>query len=152
VENGVSARIARVYGQEIDLIAEQIRLGLGEPLGYRQQDITFDGVAIEYRLIAEDPDRGFTPWVGNINTFAWKASPWLYLHTHVPADTAYQIPTEFDPNLALAIIWGENLEEAKNRGLEFMRTLTLTGENPAGEALKSNVVFLSANTERLLRF
>jgi acetyl/propionyl-CoA carboxylase alpha subunit len=152
VENGVSARIARVHGQEIDLIAEQIRIGLGEPLGYRQPDIAFDGVAIEYRLIAEDPYSGFTPWVGSISAFAWKAAPWLYLHTHVPADAAYRIPTEFDPNLALAIIWGKNLEEAKTRGLEFLRTLTLAGENPVGEALKSNVAFLSANTERLLRF
>ncbi|MDR2696532.1 MAG: acetyl-CoA carboxylase biotin carboxylase subunit [Deltaproteobacteria bacterium] len=152
VENGVSARIARVHGREIDLIAEQIRIGLGEELGYRQQDIVFDGVAIEYRLIAEDPDKGFTPWVGRIDAFAWAAAPWLYLHTHVPDGAAYQIPTEFDPNLALAIIWGKNLEEAKARGLDFLRTLTLTGENPAGEELKSNVAFLSANTERLLRF
>jgi len=152
VENGVSARIARVHGKEIDLIAEQIRIGLGEKLGYRQQDISFSGVAIEYRLIAEDPDNRFTPWVGRIDAFAWEAAPWLYLHTHVPANAAYQIPTEFDPNLALAIIWGNNLEEAKTRGLEFLRTLTLTGENPAGEGLKSNVSFLIANTERLLRF
>ena len=152
VENGVSARIARVHGKEIDLIAEQIRIGLGEALGYRQQDIAFDGVAIEYRLIAEDPDHGFTPWVGRIDAFSWSEAPWLYLHTHVPTDAAYQIPTEFDPNLALAIVWGKNLEEAKHRGLEFLRALTLTGENSAGEALKSNVAFLSANTERLLRF
>ena len=152
VENGVSARIARIHGKEIDLIAEQIRIGLGEALGYRQQDITFDGTAIEYRVIAEDPDNGFAPWVGRIDSFAWKAAPWLYLHTHVPTDAAYRIPTEFDPNLALAVIWGKNLEEAKRRGLEFLRTLTLTGQNPAGEALKSNVAFLSANTERLLRF
>ncbi|MDR0239718.1 MAG: acetyl-CoA carboxylase biotin carboxylase subunit, partial [Deltaproteobacteria bacterium] len=152
VENGVSARIARVRGKEINLIAEQIRIGLGEALGYRQPDIDFDGVAIEYRLIAEDPDTGFTPWVGRIDAFSWEAAPWLYLHTHVPTVAAYQIPTEFDPNLALAIIWGHNLEEAKARGLEFLRALTLTGKNPAGEDLKSNVAFLSANTERLLRF
>ena len=152
VENGVSARIARVRGKEINLIAEQIRIGLGEALGYRQPDIDFDGVAIEYRLIAEDPDSGFTPWVGRIDAFIWEAAPWLYLHTHVPTGAAYQIPTEFDPNLALAIIWGHNLEEAKARGLEFLRALTLTGKNPAGEDLKSNVAFLSANTERLLRF
>jgi acetyl/propionyl-CoA carboxylase alpha subunit len=152
VENGVSARIARVHGKELDLIAEQIRIGLGEALGYRQQDIVFDGVAIEYRLIAEDPDNGFAPWVGRIDSFAWKAAPWLYLHTHVPAGAAYQIPTEFDPNLALAVIWGKNLGEAQSRGLEFLRTLTLSGQNPAGEELKSNVAFLIANTERLLRF
>jgi len=152
VENGVSARITRVQGKELDLIAEQIRIGLGEPLGYRQQDIAFDGVAIEYRLIAEDPDNAFTPWVGRIDAFSWEAAPWLHLHTHVPSDAAYQIPTEFDPNLALAIIWGKDLAEAKTNGSKFLRTLTLTGKNPTGDPLKSNVAFLSANTERLLRF
>ncbi len=152
VENGVSARIARVHGEEVDLIAEQIRIGLGEPLGYSQHDIEFDGVAVEYRLIAEDPENGFTPWVGRIDAFSWRDTPWLSMHTHVPTKESYQIPTEFDPNLALAIVWGRNLEEAKQRGLEFLRNLKLSGKNPAGEALKSNVAFLTANTERLLRF
>jgi len=72
VENGVSATIARVRGQKgVDLIAEQIRIGLGEPLGYGQEDITFEGVGIEYRLIAEDPDNRFTPWVGRVDGFGW---------------------------------------------------------------------------------
>ena len=78
VENGVSARISRVGGQgDVDLIAEQIRIGLGEPLGYGQADITFEGLGIEYRLIAEDPDNNFTPWVGRIERFGWKEQPWL---------------------------------------------------------------------------
>ena len=108
VENGVSARISKVKGQgDVDIIAEQIRIGLGEPLGYTQDDVTFDGVGIEYRLIAEDPDNRFTPWVGRIDAFGWPSHPWLKMHTHVPTDESYEIPTEFDPNLALAIIWGE---------------------------------------------
>jgi acetyl/propionyl-CoA carboxylase alpha subunit len=152
VENGVSARIAKVRGKEVDLIAEQIRLGLGDALGYEQQDITFEGAAIEYRLIAEDPDDGFTPWVGRIDAFSWREAPWLAVHTHVPENKPYRIPTEFDPNLALAIIWGRDLEEAKARGLEFLRALKLSGKNPAGEGMKSNTAFLIARTERLLRF
>ena len=77
VENGVSARISSIRNHEgpVDLIAEQIRIGLGEPLGYTQDDVTFDGVGIEYRLIAEDPEHGFTPWVGRIERFAWKEEP-----------------------------------------------------------------------------
>ena len=63
------------------------------------------------------------------------------MHTHVPTDESYEIPTEFDPNLALAIIWGENLEQAKERGMQFLDELTLQGENQSGE-LKSNVNFL----------
>lgn len=152
VENGVSACIARVRGsKDVDLIAEQIRIGLGEPLGYSQEDITFEGVGIEYRLIAEDPSNRFTPWVGRIDAFGWPNHPWLTLHTHVPTEEPYEIPTEFDPNLALAIIWGENLEQAKARGIQFLDELTLQGQNQAGE-LKSNINFLRANTDRILRF
>ncbi len=153
VENGVSACISRVRGQEgVDLIAEQIRLGLGEPLGYSQAEIASEGVGLEYRLIAEDPENNFTPWVGRIEKFAWTDAPWLTVLTHVPRDTPYEIPTEFDPNLALAIVWGKDLEEAKARGLQFLDSLRLTGLNNAGETLKSNVDFLRANTGRILQF
>ena len=72
--------------------------------------------------------------------------------THVPTDEPYEIPTEFDPNLALAIVWGKDLDEARARGREFLDGLTLEGHNAAGGSLKSNVNFLRANTERILRF
>ena len=81
------------------------------------------GVSIEYRLIAEDTENGFTPWVGKIEELDWSKPDWLSMHTHVPTDRAYQIPTEYDPNLALAIIWGKDLEEAKSRGLKFLDDL-----------------------------
>lgn len=153
VENGVSARISLVRGEGgVDLVAEQIRLGLGEPLGYAQEDIAFNGVGIEYRLIAEDPDNRFTPWVGRIDAFGWTEHPWLTLHTHVPTEEPYEIPTEFDPNLALAIVWGENLEQARQRGGQFLDELTLEGQNQLGDALKSNIGFLRTNTNRILRF
>lgn len=152
VENGVSARIARVKGKEVDLIAEQIRIGLGEPLGYEQSNITFEGVGIEYRIIAEDPDNRFTPWVGRIDAFGWPRQEGARVHTHVPTDTPYDIPTEFDPNLALAIIWGKDLEEAKARGVEFLDRLTLEGQNKSGDELRSNVNFLREKTARVLQF
>ncbi len=156
VENGVSARISSVKNRlqlgEVDLLAEQIRIGLGEPLGYSQEDIHFEGVGIEYRLIAEDPDNRFAPWVGTIDSYGWREHDWLTMLTHVPTDAPYVIPTEFDPNLALGIIWGKDLEEAKARGVEFLDTLTLQGHNAAGEELKSNINFLRANTGRILKF
>ncbi|MDR2055332.1 MAG: acetyl-CoA carboxylase biotin carboxylase subunit [Desulfovibrio sp.] len=153
VENGVSARIAQIRGQGgVDLIAEQIRTGLGEPLGYRQEDIGFEGVSIEYRLIAEDPENNFTPWVGRIEGFSWKDAPWLTMLTHVPDRLPYEIPTEFDPNLALAIIYGKDIQEARERGAVFLNSLRLTGRDSAGEPLKSNVAFLKDNTGRILCF
>lgn len=153
VENGVSARIAKIRGEgNVDIIAEQIRVGLGAPLGYEQSDISFAGIGIEYRIIAEDPDNRFTPWVGRINQFEWEEKPWLSMHTHVPTTEAYNIPTEFDPNLALAIVWGENLAEVRTRGVEFLDSLKLKGVNTQGEELKSNVAFLRQKTADILAF
>ena len=153
VENGVSACVSRVKGEAgIDLVSEQIRIGLGEPLGYSQQDIVSEGVGIEYRLIAEEPENRFTPWSGCIERFSWEKQPWLTVLSHVPTDRPYEIPTEFDPNLALAIIWGKDLEEVKKRGVTFLDGLELTGRNKAGEPLKSNIAFLRANTDRILKF
>lgn len=153
VENGVSAAIARVNGKSgVNLIAEQIRLGLGDPLGYNQEDISFEGVGIEYRIIAEDPDNRFTPSSGRIEKFTWKEEPWLSMHTHVPTDTVYDIPTEFDPNLALGIVWGENLKQAQERGAYFLDHLTLEGFDSAGAPLKTNIGFLREKTARILQF
>jgi biotin carboxylase len=131
---------------------EQIRLGLGEPMGYTQQDVSFDGVGIEYRIIAEDTQNRFAPWTGRIEKIAWRDEPWLKLHTHVPQDRPYQIPTEYDPNLALAIVWGKDLEEAKARGAAFLDDFVLTGVDAQGLELKSNIAFLREKTQDLLEF
>jgi acetyl/propionyl-CoA carboxylase alpha subunit len=156
VENGVSAAIARVKGQSgVDLIAEQIRTGLGDPLGYTQKDISFEGVGIEYRIIAEDPANRFTPWVGRIEKFDWSGlgnEPWLQMYTHVPTDTPYDIPTEFDPNLALGIVWGKDLDEVKARGLQFLDKLRLEGVAGNGAPMKSNLEFLRNKTPDILKF
>jgi acetyl/propionyl-CoA carboxylase alpha subunit len=153
VENGVSARISSVRGdRDVNLIREQIRIGLGDPLGYTQDDVSFDGVGIEYRLIAEDTESGFAPWVGKIEELNWPGHDWVKMHTHVPTDRTYQIPTEYDPNLALAIIWGKDLEEAKARGLQFLNELRLNGSDSAGGAMKSNIPFLIEKTANLLEF
>ena len=153
VENGVSADIAAVKGNsDVNLIREQIRIGLGDPLGYAQDDVSFNGVSIEYRLIAEDTVNGFAPWVGKIEELSWPDREWLKFHTHVPQDRPYQIPTEYDPNLALAIVWGKDLEEAKARGLKFLNNLKLSGVDASGSSMKSNIPFLIEKTENLLEF
>ncbi len=153
VENGVSAMIARIKGKGgVNLISEQIRTGLGAPLGYSQDDISFEGLGIEYRIIAEAPENRFTPWVGRISEFRWPKRDWLCMHTHVPTDEPYDIPTEFDPNLALGIIWGKDLREAKERGVEFLDSLVLTGQNTSNEPLQSNIAFLREKTDKILVF
>jgi acetyl/propionyl-CoA carboxylase alpha subunit len=157
VENGVSAAIATINRESgrdtnVDIITEQVRIGLGEPLGYSQKDIEFSGVGIEYRIIAEDPDDRFAPWVGRIEEFSWQEQPWLRMHTQVPRGEPYDIPTEFDPNLALAIVWGEDLNQVRERGERFLDTLVLQGRDSQGDPLKSNVDFLRRKTPDILKF
>ncbi|BAH74761.1 biotin carboxylase N-terminal domain-containing protein [Solidesulfovibrio magneticus] len=153
VENGVSAAISRIKGQgDVNIIAEQIRLGLGEPMGYDQSDITFEGVGIEYRVIAEDPANRFTPWVGRIDQFLAPNLPYARLHTHIPMDAPYEIPTEYDPNLALAIIWGKDLAEAKKRGTDYLDELTLSGADGTGAEMKTNIRYLREKTSTILQF
>jgi acetyl/propionyl-CoA carboxylase alpha subunit len=151
VENGVSAVIASIDGRgETNLIAEQIRLGLGEEAGYTQENVKFEGVGIEYRIIAEDPPAGFVPWSGRIDQFEWPEHEWLKMHTHVRPP--YDIPTEYDPNMALAIIWGKDLDEAKSRGIEVLDNLTISGRDSAGSSIRTNVEFLKYRTANLLEF
>lgn len=160
VENGVSAAIARILNHPggrdgVDLIAEQIRTGLGDPLGYTQDDIGFEGMGIEYRIIAEAPENNFTPWVGRIEKFSWpspEAAPWLKMHTHVPTDRPYDIPTEFDPNLALGIVWGKDIDEVKRRGVEFLQGVRLEGRDSKGGPMKTNLAFLERKTADILKF
>jgi len=152
VENEISAKISFVKNKQINLIKEQIRVAFGEKLGYSQEDIEFKGTSIELRLIAEDTKKGFTPLSGTITKFHWTPKPWLTVRTHVPQDKPYTIPTQFDPNLALAIIYGNDFEEAKKRSLEFLNDVIIEGHTPKGEKLVTNIEFLKENLELLYKF
>ncbi len=153
VENGVSAAISSISGQgKVDIVREQLRLGLGADIGYSQHDISLNGLALEYRIIAENPDRNFAPWVGTIERFGWVAEDWLEVFTQVPTDCEYEIPTEFDPNLALAIVHGDSLEQVRKRGIEFLDGLELRGVDRAGLQLQSNISYLKEKTSIILEF
>lgn len=153
VENGVSSIISRVKGQPVDIITEQLRLALGEPIGYTQEDVDFTGVGIEYRIVAENTDSRFTPCAGSINRFRWQEHDWLEVYTQVPLDRDYDIPMEYDPNLALAIVWGKDLEEVKQRGLQFLDEVVLEGtaSGTAGD-FHTNVAYLRDKTHNILEF
>ncbi|RKX57937.1 MAG: acetyl-CoA carboxylase biotin carboxylase subunit, partial [Thermodesulfobacteriota bacterium] len=152
VENEISSKISFVNGKQINLIKEQIRIALGDKIGYSQKDIQFKGTSIEFRLIAEDTKKGFIPLSGVITKFKWDSKPWLTVRTHVPQDKPYTIPTQFDPNLALAIVYGNNLEEAKKRGLEFLNNVIIEGRTSKGEPLITNIEFLKEKLNWIYKF
>lgn len=152
VENDVSARISYLNDAHPNLIREQIRLALGEPMGYSQQDIKFHGASIELRIVAENPYHDFTPWIGTIDHFDLPRYEWAAVYTHVPSDRPYPIPSEYDPNLALALVWGENMNQAKDRAREFLEYTSIEGKNSSGANILTNLDYLRDNLDRLLTF
>ncbi|MFH0808930.1 MAG: biotin carboxylase N-terminal domain-containing protein [Pseudomonadota bacterium] len=154
VEIGVTARVSCIKdrGPGANLIEEQIRLALGQDLGYEQKDVAQKGAAIEFRLVAEDTRRGFTPSSGTIARLNFPAHDWLTVYTHVPTDRPYTIPSEYDPNLALAIVWGEDLTQARQRGLVLLEETVIEGTGAHGQPIETNLDFLRNNIAQVLRF
>lgn len=152
VENDVSARISYLCGKQPNLLREQIRLALGDTMGYEQKSIEFKGSSIELRLVAEDTSRGFAPWIGTISQFSFPKEEWAAVYTHVPFDRPYTIPSEYDPNLALVLVWGETMALAKNRARQFLDGTVIEGRNLRNEPILTNIPYLRGNLERLLTF
>lgn len=152
VENDVSGRISYVKGKQTNLIREQIRLALGERIGFTQNDVEFKGASIEMRIVAEDTRRGFAPWIGTINRFDFPQYDWSTVYTHVPSDRLYVIPSDYDPNLALALVWGDTMAEAKERGRQFLKDVVIEGVNASGNPILTNLDYLADNFDRLLTF
>lgn len=152
VENDVSARISYYKKKQPNLIREQIRVALGEKIGYSQRRIKFKGACIEFRIVAEDVNRDFAPWIGTIKKFQFPKHEWSAVYTQVPSDRPYAIPSDFDPNLALALVWGASIEEAKKRGRQFLSEIVIDGEDSNGGPMMHNLQYLGDNLDRLLTF
>jgi propionyl-CoA carboxylase alpha chain len=97
----------------LDLIREQLRVAMGEPLGYAQSDIVFAGHAIEARLYAEDAAAGFLPAVGTLAAFTPASEPAVRWDSGVEAGS--EVGLDFDPMLAKVIAHGPTRGEAAGR-------------------------------------
>jgi acetyl-CoA carboxylase biotin carboxylase subunit len=96
----------------IDLVAAQIRIAAGEPLGYRQDAIRFEGHAIECRINAEDPDT-FTPSAGRVT--GWQAPGGFGVRVDSHLMVPYSVPPFYDSLLAKIIAHGRDRSEAIER-------------------------------------
>ncbi|MCI5113479.1 MAG: acetyl-CoA carboxylase biotin carboxylase subunit [Candidatus Electrothrix sp. AW2] len=152
VENDVSARISYLNDKHPNLLREQIRLALGQPMGYQQSDVVFRGASIELRIVAENTQRDFAPWIGTITRFDLPQYEWSVTYSHVPTDRHYAIPSEYDPNLALVLVWGNTVEEAKERARQFIDASSIEGVNSSGDSILTNLLYLRENLDRLLTF
>ena len=101
---------------DVDLIQEMIRIGAGEKLTFRQEDILFRGHAIECRITAENPDAMFRPSAGKITDLYFPGGKGVRIDSSLYH--GYEIPPFYDSMLAKLIVHGRTREEAicKMRG------------------------------------
>jgi acetyl-CoA carboxylase, biotin carboxylase subunit len=96
----------------LDLVREQIRLAAGADLGFRQDDVTFSGHAIECRINAENP-RDFTPSPGLVE--AYHAPGGLGVRVDSGVYAGYHIPPYYDSLIGKLIVFGKNRNECLMR-------------------------------------
>ena len=127
----------------IDLVAMQIRIAAGEPLGLSQSDVISRGHAIEFRINAEDPEREFRPAAGVVERYLAPGGPGVRMDSHLYA--GYEVPPYYDSLLGKLIVWGPTRAAAIERGQVALAELMVEGivtNVPIHQALLSSEAFL----------
>jgi len=119
----------------LDLVEWQLRVAAGEPLPLTQEQLAIRGHALEARVYAEDPDKGFLPSTGRL---AHLAPPGESLHVRVDTgvEQGDEISPHYDPMIAKLIVWDETRERALARMLQALAQYRVVG-------VANNVGFLS---------
>ena len=109
----------------LDLVKLQIQLAAGEPLPLRQEGVRMRGHAIEARVLAEDPARGFSPSFGRVSEYSPPGGPGVRVDSHLFA--GYEPPPFYDSLLAKIIVWGEDRVEAIARMDRALSETSISG-------------------------
>lgn len=109
----------------IDIVQKQIKIASGEKLRYKQEDISYRGFAIEFRINAEDPKQDFLPSFGKITRYFAAGGPGV--RTDASIYTGYVIPPYYDSMCAKLTIWALNWEDAVQRGLRALDDIGVFG-------------------------
>ena len=117
----------------VDLVRAQLLVAAGEPLPWQQMSVAQRGHAIEARVYAEDPSRGFLPQAGTITRYREPRMPGVRVDSGV-ADGA-EIPVYYDPLLAKVIAWAETRDLAIARLSAALRAFVVEG-------ITTNIPFL----------
>ncbi|MFC4292121.1 biotin carboxylase N-terminal domain-containing protein [Sphingorhabdus arenilitoris] len=129
----------------IDLVEQMIRVAYGEKLTMKQEDIGVNGWAIENRVYAEDPYRGFLPSTGRLVTYKPPVPGWsgdgIYGTDGVRVDDGVmhggEVSMFYDPMIAKLVTWGQTRDEAADKQIAALDRFEIEG-------LGHNIDFLSA--------
>ena len=133
----------------IDLVEQMIRVAAGEKLAFTQDDIKIDGWAIENRVYAEDPYRGFLPSTGRLVRYQPPVDGWTEdedgngrrgVDGVRVDDGVYEggeVSMFYDPMIAKLITWGKTRDEAADKQIEALDRFEIEG-------LGHNIDFVSA--------
>ncbi len=127
----------------IDLVALQIRIAAGEPLGLTQADVVSRGHAIEFRILAEDPTKDFRPQGGQVGAYLAPGGPGVRMDSHLYP--GYEVPSYYDSLLGKLSVWAPDRTQAIARGDAALRELLVDGVTTNIElhrAILANQVFI----------
>ncbi len=109
----------------LDLVKEQIHIAEGSKLRFSQEDIRWNGHAIECRIYAEDPQAGFMPSTGILKNYRLPAGPGVRVDSGVVIFS--EIPVYYDPIIAKLIVWGQDRTEALQRARRALAEYRVSG-------------------------
>ena len=109
----------------IDIVKEQIRIARGEKLSIQQSDVHLAGHAIECRINAEDPERGFAPCPGTLGEVRFPGGPGIRVDSHLHSGAV--VPPYYDSLIAKLIAWGRDRDEALARMRRALAELRIDG-------------------------
>jgi acetyl-CoA carboxylase, biotin carboxylase subunit len=109
----------------VDLVKEQLTVAGGEPLSLKQEDVPFEGHAIEFRINAEDPEQGFMPSPGEISFLDVPGGPGVRVDSAIYQ--GYKVPPFYDSLVGKLIVWALTREEAIRRARRALREYRLEG-------------------------
>jgi 3-methylcrotonyl-CoA carboxylase alpha subunit len=119
----------------LDLVEWQLKVGAGETLPLRQEQLAIRGHALEARIYAEDPDKGFLPSIGKLIHLAPPAET-LHVRVDTGVEQDDEISPHYDPMIAKLIVWDESRERALARMLQALADYRVVG-------VSNNIGFLS---------
>ncbi len=109
----------------VDLVKEQLRVAGGDPLSLEQEDVPFEGHAIEFRINAEDPEQDFMPSPGEITYLEVPGGPGVRVDSAIYQ--GYTIPPFYDSMVGKLVVWALTREEAISRARRALREYRLEG-------------------------